>query len=237
MVNARPLAELEEALGYRFKNDTLVERALTHSSARGARLKARDNERLEFIGDRVLGLAVAELLGELMPDAREGQLAKKYNQLVRRETCALIARNMQLGDYLILSDSEDGSGGRHKDTILADAAEALLAAVFLDGGFEAARAVVRRLWGPVSGQLPVQVQDPKSALQEWAQGRGLPLPLYVETGRSGPDHEPVFVSEVRVRGFEPARGEGSSKRIAEQAAAQAILSREGLLVEQRCHEQ
>ena len=232
MVKVRPLAELEAVLDYRFEDGVLAERALTHSSARGARLKARDNERLEFIGDRVLGLAIAELLGELMPEAREGQLAKKFNQLVRRETCALVARKLDLGAYLILSESEDDSGGREKDTILADAMEALLAAVFLDGGFEAARALVRRLWGPISGELPAQVQDPKSALQEWAQGRGLPLPLYVEIGRSGPDHAPVFVSEVRVTGFEPARGEGSSKRIAEQAAAESMLSREGIRVEQ-----
>jgi len=232
MVKVRPLAELEAALEYRFQDRLLAERALTHSSARGAKLKARDNERLEFIGDRVLGLSIAELLGELMPEAREGQLAKKFNQLVRRETCALIARKLELGDYLILSESEDDSGGRGKDTILADATEALLAAVFLDGGFDAARDLVRRLWGPISGELPVQVQDPKSALQEWAQGRGLPLPLYVEIGRSGPDHAPVFIYEVRVTGFEPARGDGTSKRIAEQAAAQTMLSREGLWVEQ-----
>lgn len=231
MVKVRPLAELEGVLDYRFKNGVLMERALTHSSARGAKITDRDNERLEFIGDRVLGLAVAELLGELMPEAREGQLAKKFNQLVRRETCALIARKLQLGDYLILSDSEDDSGGRDKDTILADAMEALLAAVFLDSGFAAARSVVRGLWGPISGELPAQVQDPKSALQEWAQGRGLPLPLYIEIERSGPDHAPVFVSEVRVSGFEPERGEGPSKRIAEQSAADAILKRERLWAE------
>lgn len=225
-MNARALGELEAALEYRFDNIDLAERALTHSSARGAKLKARDNERLEFIGDRVLGLAVAELLGELMPKAREGELAKKFNQLVRRETCAIVARKLELGDYLILSHSEDESGGRDKDTILADASEALLAAVFLDGGFEAARDVVRRLWGPISGELPRQAQDPKSALQEWAQGRGLPLPIYLEADRTGPDHEPVFIAEVQVIGFQPARGEGSSKRTAEQAAAQAMLTRE-----------
>lgn len=232
MVNVRPLADLEAVLNYRFKTGVLAERALTHSSARGAKLKARDNERLEFIGDRVLGLAIAELLGELMPEAREGELAKKFNQLVRRETCALIARRLDLGDYLILSDSEDESGGRDKDTILADAMEALLAAVFLDSGFEAARALVRRLWEPLSGELPARAQDPKSALQEWAQGRGLPLPSYVEADRTGPDHAPEFVAEVRVNGLEPARGEGSSKRIAEQAAAQSMLEREGLWAEQ-----
>ncbi|MBU1210426.1 MAG: ribonuclease III [Alphaproteobacteria bacterium] len=231
MVKVRPLADLEAVLDYRFNETVLAERALTHSSARGAKLTMRDNERLEFIGDRVLGLAIAELLGELMPEAREGDLAKKFNQLVRRETCALIARRLDLGDYLLLSGSEDESGGRDKDTILADAMEALLAAVFLDSGFEAARGVVRRLWEPISGELPARAQDPKSALQEWAQGRGLPLPKYFEAERTGPHHAPVFVAEVRVKGLDPARGEGSSKRIAEQAAAQAMLEREGLWAE------
>lgn len=231
MAKARPLTQLETALQYRFKSRVLAERSLTHSSARGARLKARDNERLEFIGDRVLGLAIAELLGEQLPDAREGELAKKFNQLVRRETCALIARRIDLGDYLILSGSEEESGGRDKDTILADALEALLAAVFLDGGFENARALVRRLWEPIGGELPKQTQDPKSALQEWAQGRGLPLPKYEEVGRSGPDHAPVFIAEVSVKNVEPAQGQGPSKRMAEQAAAEAMLSREGVWTE------
>ncbi len=228
MQRPRPIPDLETGLGYSFKQHSLIERALTHASARGAKLSPRDNERLEFIGDRVLGLAIAELLGEQLPEAREGELAKKFNQLVRGETCTLIARRLELGDYLFLSDSEDESGGREKDAILADAMEALLAAVFLDGGFENARAVVRRLWDPISDELPEQVQDPKSALQEWAQGRGLPLPRYVEIGRSGPDHAPVFIAEVRVKMNEPARGEGPSKRAAEQTAAESMLFREGI---------
>ena len=228
MQRPRPIPDLETGLGYSFKQHSLIERALTHAIARGAKLSPRDNERLEFIGDRVLGLAIAELLGEQLPEAREGELAKKFNQLVRGETCTLIARRLELGDYLFLSDSEDESGGREKDAILADAMEALLAAVFLDGGFENARAVVRRLWDPISDELPEQVQDPKSALQEWAQGRGLPLPRYVEIGRSGPDHAPVFIAEVRVKMNEPARGEGPSKRAAEQTAAESMLFREGI---------
>lgn len=228
MPKRHPLADLEKTLDYSFRSAHLVERALTHSSARGAKLKPRDNERLEFIGDRVLGLAIAELLGEDLPHAREGELARNFNQLVRRETCALIARRIHLGDFLILSDSEAESGGRDKDTILADAMEALLAAVFLDGGFDEARTLIRRLWREVSGDLPERVQDPKSALQEWAQGLGLPLPQYVEVGRSGPDHAPVFVSEVRVKSRSAAQGRGVSKRGAEQAAAEAMLAREGV---------
>ena len=227
-MKTRPLSQLEELIGYQFKNRELLGRALTHSSARGARLTPSDNERLEFIGDRVLGLAVAEMLGETMPRAREGELARKFNQLVRGETCTMIARRLELGTFLTLSNSEDDSGGREKDTILADAMEALLAAVFLDGGFDVARDLVRGLWQNVQGALPARVQDPKSALQEWAQGLGLPLPKYQEIGRSGPDHSPVFISEVTVKGHLGARGEGASKRSAEQAAARYLLVREGV---------
>jgi ribonuclease III len=231
MVKASRLAGLESALQYHFENRDTAERSLTHSSARGASLEARDNERLEFIGDRVLGLVVAEMLGERLPEAREGELAQRYNQLVRRETCAAVARQLELGRYLILSGSEAESGGRDKDTILADAMEALLAAIFLEGGYETVRILVRRLWGPMIELLPEQAQDPKSALQEWAQGRGLPLPKYDEIGRTGPDHAPVFESEVGVKGFKPARGSGSSKRLAEQAAATEMLVREGVWAE------
>ncbi|MCH9807680.1 MAG: ribonuclease III [Alphaproteobacteria bacterium] len=228
MAKPHPLSKLEDALGYRFNDAALLERALTHSSARGANLKPRDNERLEFIGDRVLGLAIAELLGERFPEAREGELAKKFNQLVRRETCALVARRLNLGDHLILSGSEDGSGGRTKDTILADAMEALLAAVFIDGGFAAARGLIRRLWDATNLALSDRVQDAKSALQEWVQGQGLALPRYNEIGRTGPDHAPEFISEVSIEGHEPARGKGPSKRIAEQSAAAAVLIRQGV---------
>lgn len=228
MTRRRPISSLEKRIGYTFADRQLVERALTHSSARGARLRPADNERLEFIGDRVLGLVIAERLGEEMPEAREGELARKFNQLVRGETCALIGRQVNLGDHLILSDSEEESGGRDKDTILADAVEALLAAIFLDGGFDAARKVVRALWKDVDDVLPERVQDSKSALQEWAQGRGFPLPRYVEVERSGPDHAPEFVTEVRVRSLDPAVGQGTSKRTAEQEAARVMLEREGV---------
>lgn len=227
-MKTRPLSDLEGLLGYRFEKRELLERALTHSSARGARLTPSDNERLEFIGDRVLGLAIAEMLSETMPKAREGELAKKFNQLVRGETCTLIARRLELGSFLTLSSSEEESGGREKDTILADAMEALLAAVFLDGGFDRAKDLIRGLWQDVQCDLPAHVQDPKSALQEWAQGQGLPLPKYLEVERSGPDHSPIFVAEVKVKGQDGARGEGASKRAAEQAAARSLLVREGV---------
>jgi len=190
-----------------------------------------DNERLEFIGDRVLGLAVAEMLHEAYPLANEGELARRYNRLVRGAACSVVARRLGLGSFLILSESEDESGGREKETILADAVEALLGAVFIEAGFNIARTVVRKLWGAQIEELPHAIADPKSALQEWAQGRGLELPEYVAISRTGPDHAPHFITEVHIVGRKPARGEGASKRQAEQAAASALLAREGVLLD------
>lgn len=221
-------AALEKTLGYRFKGRPLLRRALTHASVRSQRERSDDNERLEFLGDRVLALAIAELLVELDPNATEGELARRFNRLVRREACARVARDLGLGAVLILSASEADSGGRDKDTILADACEALLGALFVEAGFEAARAAVRRLWSPLVDGAPSAVADPKSALQEWAQGQGLPLPEYVEVSRDGPDHAPRFTSEVRVGRHSPAQGVGASKRAAEQAAATALLRAKGV---------
>ena len=228
MLRPRKYKDLEKSLGHRFKNQVLLEVALTHASMRGGKGKCSDNERLEFIGDRVLGLAVAELLNDHFPSASEGELARRYNRLVRGETCAKVARALGLGSHLILSESEAGSGGRTKGTILADAMEALLGAVFLDAGFDAARSAVRRLWESQSDVLTAVRPDAKSALQEWAQGQGLALPQYIEIARKGPDHAPRFTSEVHITGKAPARGEGDSKRAAEQAAARALLEREGV---------
>ena len=229
MFRARKYKELETRLGFKFKAQDLLHRALTHSSFKGSTKSSGDNERLEFIGDRVLGLAIAELLQETFPKANEGELARRYNRLVRGETCSGIGRDLGLGPFLILSESEAASGGRDKETILADAVEAILGAVFLDQGFDKARAVVRRLWEPMTEQhTRPATADPKSALQEWAQGKGLALPNYVEIARTGPDHAPLFTTEVRIPGCEPARGEGASKRAAEQAAAYALLNREGV---------
>lgn len=229
MFKARKYKELERRLGHKFKNQDWLERALTHASMRGGRTVKHDNERLEFIGDRVLGLAIVESVSQKMPDAREGDLARRYNGLVKGETCAKVGRELGLGDFLILSDSEDGSGGRKKATILADAVEAVLGAVFMDAGFDVARDVVLRLWQPVLDQGPSQHVDAKSVLQEWAQGRGLSLPRYIELSRDGPDHAPKFTTEVRIRGCDPAQGHGRSKRQAEQAAARSFLEREGVV--------
>lgn len=226
ILRKRKFRALETALGYKFKQEALLEQALTHSSVRGADAKRKDNERLEFIGDRVLGLAIVEVLHEAHPKAKEGDIARRYNMLVRAEACALVARKIGLGAQLVLSPSEADSGGRDKEGILADAIEAVLGAIFLDGGYVKARAVVQRIWtaeapGRPDASGPI---DPKSALQEWAQGRGLALPVYASLERSGPDHAPVFTTEVSVKGWPPARGTGPSKRIAEQAAASLMLA-------------
>lgn len=223
----RKFPELEKILGYKFKNQDLLLRALTHASTRSGGART-DNERLEFLGDRVLGLSISSLLLAAYPTAVEGELARRFNRLVKGETCASIGRAMGLGRHVILSDSEASSGGRDKDTILADAVEAVLGAVFEDAGFDKAYAVVVHLWRDLLEVLPTVAVDPKSALQEWAQGRGLELPRYSEIARSGPDHAPRFVSEVRISGHKPALGEGTSKRAAEQAAASALLAREGV---------
>jgi len=224
----RKLKDLEARLGYAFKDRALLKKALTHASVRQASAKRRDNERLEFLGDRVLGLSVAEILSELYPSASEGDLARLYNRLVRGGTCAEVARALELGPALVLSESEAGSGGRDKETILADACEALLGAIFLEAGYETAREIVRAHWGHKLKASPTEAADAKSALQEWAQGQGLDLPQYVEVSREGPDHAPRFTAEVRIKGTKPARGEGASKRAAEQAAASALLAREGV---------
>ena len=227
ILKKRQFRALETAIGYKFKSEALLEQALTHSSVRGTDARRQDNERLEFLGDRVLGLCIVERLHEMHPKAKEGEVARRYNSLVRAEACAKVARSIGLGPELRLSPSEAESGGRDKDGILADAIEAVLGAVFLDGGFNMARDVVRRIWvGEGGGAAPEAATghiDAKSALQEWAQGRGLPLPKYASLERTGPDHAPLFTTEVSVKGHPPARGTGPSKRAAEQMAATELL--------------
>jgi ribonuclease III len=210
-----------QRLGHEFRDAALLLRALTHGS-RGGEV---DNERLEFLGDRVLGLAVAEALLAADLRASEGQIAPRFNALVRRESCAEVARSIDLGAALKLGRSEMLGGGRRRDALLADAMEAVIAAIYLDAGFEAARGVVLRLWGDRVRAAPEDARDAKTALQEWAQGRGLPPPTYEEVGRSGPDHAPRFVIEARLQTGEAERAEGGSKRTAEHAAAAALLRR------------
>ncbi len=228
------LDEFQDLIGYRFTNIARLERALTHASVRVShRVKGRaaqeirlDYERLEFLGDRVLGLVVAEWLWAADLMATEGDLARRYNHLVRKESCAAVAKALDLGAYIIMSSAEEDNGGRRKGTILGDACEALLGAIFVDGGFEVVRAFIRKNWTPLVDKMPADAVDPKSELQEWAQGQGMALPVYKELSRSGPDHQPVFTSQVKVEDLEPADGQGASKRSAEQAAAQALLNRE-----------
>ena len=222
------LKDLSARLGHDFSDPALLKLALTHASARPGARPDEDNERLEFLGDRVLGLAVAELLADSFPKAREGELARWFNHLVRAETCAEIAQEWELGGFILMSGGEAGSGGRGKKTILANTCEAVLGAVFTDGGYEAAKAMVRRFWEPQLGALELAAPDAKSVLQEWAQGRRLPLPRYLEVAREGPDHAPRFTAEVQIEGVAPERGQGANKREAEQAAALAMLLREGV---------
>lgn len=228
MLKARALKDLCARLGHDFSDPALLKVALTHASARAGARPQEDNERLEFLGDRVLGLAVAELLADSFPKAREGELARWFNHLVRAETCAEIAQEWELGAFILMSGGEAGSGGRSKKTILANACEAVLGAIFADGGYDPARAVVRRFWKPQLDMLELAAPDAKSLLQEWAQGRRLPLPRYLEVAREGPDHAPRFTAEVQIDGVAPERGTGANKRAAEQAAALAMLVREGV---------
>ena len=212
-------------LGHAFADPSLLMQALTHSSV--ATPGRSDNQRLEFLGDRVLGLIMAETLLQADPDAPEGQLAPRFNQLVRKETCADVARALDLGAVLRLGRSEQKSGGRRKDALLGDGMEAVIAAVYLDGGLEAARRVVLAAWGDRIRSVAEDARDAKTALQEWAQARGLEPPRYVETGREGPDHQPLFTIEARLSTGEAATARGTSKRQAEQAAARALLDRLG----------
>jgi ribonuclease-3 len=224
------LEELLKKLGYRFEKPELLGEALTHVSAPQA--AGQSYQRLEFLGDRVLGLAIAELLYKTFPNAPEGELSRRLAELVRRESCAEIAIAWDVGPYLKLGAGEAHSGERRNQTILADVCEAIIGAVFLDGGYEAARDLVERSFQALLEAPRRPLRDPKSALQEWAQGRGLPPPTYSIAEQTGPDHAPKFRIMVKVKGAESAFGQGTSKRIAEQAAARSLLLREGVWTEE-----
>jgi ribonuclease-3 len=225
---------LERRLGYVFQDRKLLERALTHASVGdGAARPGLDNERLEFLGDRVLGLLTAEQLIQLDPAASEGDLAPRLNALVSRKTCARVARAIALGPALRLSGAETRTGGRDKDSILAGACEALIAALYQDAGLETIRRIFLDIWSDEFRALnEPRPKDPKTLLQEWAQGRGRPVPAYMVVNREGPEHAPVFTVEVAVEGHGVARGQGSSRQAAEKSAAQnlidqALIDREG----------
>jgi ribonuclease III len=225
---------LEERIGYRFKDGGLLVCALTHISAlKGARNRASSYQRMEFLGDHVLGLVISDMLFRSFPKADEGELSRRLADLVRKETCAEIAHGIDLGAAIRLGSSEANAGGRRRPAILADVCEALIGAVYLDGGMPAASDVVDRLWQVRMRVTAQPLRDPKTVLQEWAQGRGLPTPAYREVARSGPDHDPEFRVAVQLPNFAPAEGSGRSKRAAEQAAAAAMLTRERVKPERR----
>jgi ribonuclease-3 len=220
------LSRLEAALGHVFADKSLLTTALTHMSAEGSRLGSY--QRLEFLGDRVLGLSVADMLFVRYNQAEEGDMSRRLADLVRKETCAEVAQAWDLGQFLRLGDGEILGGARKNRAILADACEAIIGAVFIDGGYEAARGLVERAFGERLLKPVKPLRDAKTALQEWAQGQGYPTPTYSERGRSGPDHAPRFVVAARITGLADAEAQGPSKRLAEQAAAEAFLRREGL---------
>jgi ribonuclease-3 len=219
--------DLAEILGYRFDDPTLLQQAFTHSSAFGAaagRRRGLSNERLEFLGDRVLGLAVAEMLYRAFPNETEGALARRLAELARKESIARVSASLDLGKHLVISRGEEEGGGRKNPSLLADACEAVIGAIYLDGGLAPAKAFIERHWQPLLAEDTRPPKDAKTALQEWAQGSGLPLPAYRIRGSEGPPHDPVFEIEVTVEGQPPMVGSGRSRRVAEQAAAAALLA-------------
>ena len=219
---------LEQRIGYRFSDKLLLNRALTHSSLSGGKEDVRNLERLEFLGDRVLGLLTAEELWRRYPDFEEGLLAPRLNALVRKETCAKAAWFFKLDEHIRMSSWEEGAGGRKKKAILGDVMEALLGALYIDGGIEAARGVYDQFWTPNLEELSRFHRDAKTALQEWTQRKKLGTPDYDVIEADGPAHAPAFTVEVSIKGYAPATGEGKSKRAAQMAAARAFLTREGV---------
>lgn len=221
---ADPLRILEDRLGYTFTSRALLEEALTHVSAGQGGLSY---QRLEFLGDRVLGLVVSSMLFSAFPKAPEGELSRRLADLVRKESCADVARQWGLGDHLRMGEGEKRSGAKKRDAMLGDACEAVIGAVFLDGGMEAAQSLIRSVWDKRMHAPSAVPKDAKTQLQERVQALGLKVPVYRDVARSGPDHAPRFEIAVQVEGFEDARAKAASKRIAERLAAEEFLKREG----------
>jgi ribonuclease-3 len=219
--------KLEARLGHKFADPELLDRALTHSSAIApAKRVAQSYQRLEFLGDRVLGLVVADMLYRRFPKSPEGELNRAFVTLVRKEMCAAIARQLNLGPDLNLGESEARTGGADKDAILSDVMEGVIGAVYVDGGLGPAYELVERLFGEHIGDAVSERADAKTTLQEWAQGRGLEPPAYVEVARTGPDHAPEFTIAVKLNGYAELTATGPSKKLAEHKAAEAFLVRE-----------
>lgn len=214
--------ELQRRIGYTFKTESLLRHALTHSST-GTGISY---ERLEFLGDRVLGLVVSQILFERFPEEPEGDLAKRLASLVQGAWLAKMAVQIDLGDFIHLSDAERGAGGSENDHILADAMEALIGAIYLDGkSLEPCRVFIEKLWGDAFLTMQKPPQHPKTALQEWLQAQALPLPNYKIAGQSGPDHAPVFEIELKVKGHDPVIAQGRSRQEAEKEAARLFMER------------
>lgn len=225
-ISRKTLETVQARVGYQFDSVNLLEEALTHSSVEpSGRLH---NERLEFLGDRVLGLVIADELLRRQPEAEEGGLARALNALVRKEACVVVARQIELGSMLLMNAAEARAGGREKKGMLGDACEALIAAIYLDGGFESARDFILKQWAPQIANVKDVRPDAKTALQEWAHAALAVTPDYETTGRTGPDHAPMFTVEVRAGDLAREVGVGRSKRDAEQVAAEALLRREGV---------
>lgn len=218
-------SDLEDTIDYHFHDKSRLKLALVHSSTNRRQKdgQAIDNERLEFLGDRVLGLVIADLLLKRFPKDREGDLARRHTALVRKEALARVAEAIRLGDCIDMLDAEAATGGRENPAILANACEAVIAALFLDGGLETVQKFIHTYWNDILEEDTTPPQDNKTALQEWAQGRGLPLPIYKTVTQDGPAHAPMFEIEVIVKNHTPQRAHGTSKRKAEQAAAGALL--------------
>lgn len=222
-------AEIEARIGYAFSDPALLMTAFTHVSAlKSQRNRADSYQRLEFLGDHVLGLVVSDMLYRAFPSADEGELSKRLADLVRKETCADVARALELIDGIKLGTVGTGAGARLRKSVLGDICEAVIGAVYLDGGYAAATDFVTRNWTERMRKPMRPLRDPKTVLQEWAQGKGLPTPVYREVDRSGPHHDPQFRVAVDLPGLAPAEGVGGSKRAAEKLAASAMLAREGV---------
>ncbi len=212
-------------LGYVFKDGALLEQALTHGSSRK---QAKDYERLEFLGDRVLSLVIADALLKRHHKEKEGKLAARHSAIVRGEVCAAVGEAMGLAEHIIVGETEKRQGVQRIRSVLGDVVEALVGAVYLDGGFAKATHVVLKHWMVFIEQPDTAQKDAKTFVQEWALAKALALPRYEVSGRRGPEHKPHFLVDLHIGDHGPARGEGASKQSAEMAAAQAFIVREGL---------
>lgn len=227
--SAAVLATVQEKLGHNFGDAALLATALTHVSAlKPNSARTLSYQRLEFLGDHVLGLVVSDMLFRAFPEAPEGELSRRLADLVRRETCADVAQAIGLLDAIKLGSVGAGDSKRLRQSLLGDVCESVIGAVYLDAGYAVAAQVIERLWSERMHRPAVRLRDPKTALQEWALGRGLPAPTYRELERTGPHHNPNFLIAVELPGLDTAEGRGPNKQTAEKAAASAMLTREGV---------